>query len=88
MFNPLQMLKQAKEIKKELDQTQVTGTSANQKITIVLNGNQEIVSIDAVKPNDFQDKDELTNSIHEAFNDALEQVKKKIVERFQGRIPM
>jgi len=83
MFNKLKQFKdlrdQAKNLQNILAQEKVEVDLDG--IKLVMNGNQEVVSL--ILPDDIS-KDELENKIPQAFNKAIEKVKRLMVEKMQA----
>jgi len=89
MFEKIKQMKnlrdQAKQMKGALDQETVNASANSGKVNLVMNGSQEIVSID-INPEllNPEKKEELEKSIREAFEDAHKKVQNLMVQKFQS----
>jgi len=89
MFEKIKQLKnlrdQAIQMKAMLAQEVVSATAAGGKVSISMNGNQEIINIDIseelLAP---QKKDECQKALKEAFNDANNKVKQLMASKLQS----
>ena len=89
MFNKIKDLKnlrdQANQMKQMLAQESVSTDAVHGKITIVMDGNQEILSID-INPELLSpdNKEKLEQGIKEALGDAVKKVQKLMAQKMQS----
>ncbi|MFA6553202.1 MAG: YbaB/EbfC family nucleoid-associated protein [Patescibacteria group bacterium] len=89
MFDKIKQLKelrdQAKQMKEMLSQESVVGEGGSGKVTIVMDGNQEVLSA-SVDPSLFQteSKEKLEQYIREATNDAIKKVQRVMAQKMQS----
>jgi DNA-binding protein YbaB len=76
-----EMRKQAKQMQDMLAQETVTGSSSGGKITIILDGNQNIKSVE-VSADIVGDKGEIARHIRSALEDTFKQHKKMLQSKF------
>ena len=76
-----EMRKQAKQIELMLSQVQVSGKSSGEKIKIVTDGNQNVLSVE-VSPDIAGDKSEIARHIRAALEDLFKQHKKVLQSKF------
>lgn len=89
MFDKIKQLKnlrdQAMQMKAMLAQEVVSASAAGGKVSLTMNGNQEIINIDIseelLAP---QKKDECEKALKEAFNDANNKVKHLMASKLQS----
>ena len=79
------MKKQAQELQKQMAAEQVTGTSADGTFNVTLNGNHELINVIISKDVNLQQPD-IEKNIKEAYNDALDKLKTRIAQKFQGML--
>lgn len=98
MMNMQQMMKQAQKMQKQLEkkqaelaETNFTGKSAQELVTVTFTGDKKLVSIDykeaVVDPEDVETLQDMTA---QAINDALSQIDeatKKTMGAFAGKLP-
>lgn len=77
--------KQAREMQNQMKSIQVTGTSKDGKISIVLNGSYELIRV-AVAPDAALQPSEIEAGVTQAFNDASAQVKTLLMDKFKGMV--
>ena len=63
----------------------ITGHSADNTFSITINGNQEVLEVN-VSPDIDLNHPEIEKNIKEAFNNAQEKLKARMVEKFQGMV--
>jgi hypothetical protein len=89
MFDKIKQLKelrdQAKQMKEMLGQESVVGEGGGGKVTIVMDGNQEVLST-SVDPSLLQpeSKENLEKYIREATNDAIKKVQRVMAQKMQS----
>ncbi len=89
MFNKLKQFKdlrdQAKKLQNALAQETVEASAAWGKVKIVMNGNQEIVSV-SIDPELLNEagKEKLESAVKEAANDAVKKVQKVMAQKMQA----
>jgi hypothetical protein len=94
MFNKLKQFKelrdQAKSLKDQLGKETVTGEAAGGKITVVMDGNQEILSLDIDPALLAPDKkEEVERGVKDAIAHAIRQVQKLMAKKLSdGQISM
>lgn len=89
MFDKIKQLKnlrdQAMQMKSMLSQEIVTATAAGGRVSLTMNGNQEIINIDIneelLNPNK---KDECQNALKEAFEEANKKVQHLMASKLQS----
>lgn len=98
MMNMQNMMRQAQKLQKQMEQkqadladSQFTGKSAQELVTVTFTGDKKLISIDykeaVVDPEDIETLQDMTT---QAINDALSQVDdatKKIMGAFAGKMP-
>jgi len=88
MFSKLKYLKdlrsQAKTMQNALAEEKAEGSAAWGKVKIVMNGNQEVLSI-SIDPElvKQESKDKLESAIKEATNDAIKKVQRIMAKKMQ-----
>ncbi len=89
MFDQLkdlyQLKKQAQELQKQMAAEQVTGTSTDGTFNVTLNGNHELINV-IISPGINLQQPEIEKNIKEAYNDALDKLKTRIAQKFQGML--
>ncbi|MFC1662755.1 YbaB/EbfC family nucleoid-associated protein [Patescibacteria group bacterium] len=88
MFDKLKQLKelrdQAKDLKSKLAEITVSAQAEDDKITVVMNGNQEIVSVDIDASLLIPDqKEKVQKGLIEAINQASKKAKSEMAKQFQ-----
>ncbi len=87
MFNPLKLASQAHEMQKKMKQVQEdlkqqTVEVSNNAVTIVMNGEQKVISLKLNSAALGTGKIEsIENAISQAFNEAVEKIQKIAVEK-------
>ncbi|MFH1207036.1 MAG: YbaB/EbfC family nucleoid-associated protein [Patescibacteria group bacterium] len=89
MFDKIKQLKelrdQAKQMKEMLDKESVIGTSGSGQVSIVMDGNQEVLSANVdsslLQP---ESKEKLEQYIREATNDAIKKVQRVLAQKMQS----
>ena len=76
-----EMRKQAKVLEAQLAQVQVSGKSSGDKIKLVMDGNQNVLSVE-VDPSIVGDKSEIGRHIRSALEDLFKQHKKMLQSKF------
>ena len=76
-----EMRKQAKQLEAVLGQVQVSGHSGGDKIKIITDGNQNVLSVE-VSPDIAGDKSEIARHIRAALEDLFKQHKKMLQSKF------
>lgn len=76
-----EMRKQAKQMEAMLAKLTVTGKSGGEKIKLVMDGNQNIMSVE-VSPEIVGDKGEIARHIRAAMEDLFKQHKKMLQSQF------
>lgn len=76
-----EMRKQAKVMEGQLAVETVTGSSSGGKIVLVMDGNQNVKSVE-VSPEIVGDKSEIARHIRSALEDLFKQHKKMLQKRF------
>lgn len=76
-----EMRKQAKEMERILAQELVTGSSSGDKIKIIMDGNQEIKSVE-VSDSIVGDRGEIARNIRAALEDLFKHHKKMLQSKF------
>lgn len=92
MFNKVKQFKdmrsQAKEIERILGEEKVEGTALHNKVKIVMDGNQSVVTV-SIEPEALENKEKLQDAIKDATNDAAKKVKRILMMKMQkGEIQM
>ncbi|MFH0952691.1 MAG: YbaB/EbfC family nucleoid-associated protein [Patescibacteria group bacterium] len=88
MFDKIKQLKelrdQAKNMKDQLAEVTVSAQTMHDKITVVMDGNQEVISID-IDPTllTADNKEELEKELAKAINDAAKKAKMEMARQFQ-----
>lgn len=75
--------KQAREMKKQLESEQVTGTSKDETIHITINGSYDLLSV-KVNQDAQLSPSQIENNIKQAYEDANGQIKTILMEKFKG----
>lgn len=75
--------KQAREMKKQLEAEEVTGSSKDETIKITINGSYEVKRVH-VSPESQLTPDQIETNIQQAYNDANEQLRSILMEKFKG----
>ncbi|MFA5135142.1 MAG: YbaB/EbfC family nucleoid-associated protein [Patescibacteria group bacterium] len=89
MFDKIKQLKelrdQAQQIRAVLAQESVSGEGGHGKVTIVMNGNQEVLAVE-VEPTLLNEgsKEDLQKHIAEAANDAIKKAQRVMAQKMQG----
>ncbi len=87
MFGQLKDLynlkKQAEELQKQLANEKFTGTSG--PVTITINGNQELLDVQ-ISSVENSDANKLAKDFKTAFNQAQEQMKHVMADKFRGMV--
>ena len=78
-----EMRKQAGQLQAALAKESVTGISGNSAFRVMLDGNQNVVSVE-IDASIIGDKALLERSAREAFSKALDALKKLMVSKFSG----
>jgi nucleoid-associated protein EbfC len=76
-----EMRKQAKHLQEQLGQETVSGSSSGGKIKIVIDGNQNVKSVE-VSPDIVGDKGEIARHVRGALEDLFKQHKKMLQSKF------
>ncbi len=86
MFNKLKNFKQlrdqAKQMQSMLAQETAEGTGAWGKVKVIMNGNQEVLSID-IDQELLNNKEKTQDAVKEAFNDAIKKIQKTMALKMQ-----
>lgn len=80
-----EMRKQAKEVQGVLAQERITGASQNGHVTILIDGNQNVLSV-TISDAAMSDKQQLERSVKDACSRALEGLKKLMVSKFSSML--
>ncbi len=89
MFDKIKQLKelrdQAKQMKEMLEKESVVGEGGGGKVSIVMNGNQEVLStsVDSVLLK-TDSKEALEHYLREAINDAIKKVQRVMAQKMQN----
>lgn len=87
MFNKLKNFKelrdQAKQIQSQMAQEQAIGEAVQGKIKIIIDGNQQVKSVE-IAPELLTQPAELQSGLKEAFNDAIKKIQKIIAMKMQS----
>jgi len=89
MFNKIKDLKnlrdQANQMKQMLAQESVTAESVHGKIKVIMDGNQELLSID-IDPEllSAENKQKLENGIKEVISDAIKKAQRVMAQKMQS----
>ncbi|MBI4239629.1 YbaB/EbfC family nucleoid-associated protein [Candidatus Uhrbacteria bacterium] len=78
-----EMRKSAKELQSVLGKETVSGASSNGSVKVVLDGNQNVVSVQ-IADSALANKELLERSTKEAFSRALDALKKLMVSKFSS----
>lgn len=89
MFDKIKQLKnlrdQAKQMKEMLGQEVVNASAVSGKVSLVMNGNQEVLAVEIsdelLEPNK---KEELENALKEVFNEAVKKVQRLMAQKLQS----
>jgi len=76
-----EMRKQAKQMESQLAEVTVTGKSSGEKIKIIIDGNQNIKSVE-VSPDIVGDKSEIGRHVRSALEDLFKQHKKMLQSKY------
>lgn len=86
MFNKIKAVKelrdQAKKMKNQLDDVTAEGSAAWDKVKVVMNGNQKILSID-IADEMMKDKEKLQEELINAVNDAVKKIQKQMASKMK-----
>jgi DNA-binding protein YbaB len=80
MYN---LQKQAREMKKQLESENVTGSSKDGQIQLTINGSYELQSVKVAADAQLSPS-EIENGIRQAYEDANGQLKSILMEKFKG----
>lgn len=87
MFGQLKDLynlqKQAREMKKQLEAEEVTGTSKDETVQITLNGSYDLISVQ-VSPDAQLSPSQIEQNIKQAYQQANDEIKSMLMEKFKG----
>jgi len=89
MLDQLKQLKnlrsQAKQLQQELADVQVTGTGADGKVTVTLDGNQNVQSV-SIDPSLMQpdDREVLERGVQQAFEDGMVQLRSLMAQKMSA----
>ena len=89
MFDKIKQLKelrdQAQEIKKILAEESVQGDAGHGKVSIVMDGNQEVLAVN-IEPEllNSDNKEELERFLREAINDVTKKAQRVMAQKMQG----
>jgi DNA-binding protein YbaB len=75
--------KQAREMKKQLEAEQITGTSDDGQIHITINGSYELVGV-KVEENAQLSPSQIESSIKQAYQQANSELRSILAEKFKG----
>ena len=89
MFDKIKQIKELREqantMKQALAQETVHGEAHHGQVSIVMDGNQEVLSVDiAPELLDSDKKEDLQKYIQEAINDAIKKVQRVMAQKMQG----
>jgi len=89
MFDKIKQIKELREqantMKQALAQETVQGEAHHGQIAIVMDGNQEVLSVEiAPELLDSDKKEDLQEYIKEAINDAIKKVQRVMAQKMQG----
>ena len=89
MFNKIKQLKnlrdQASQMKEMLAQEMINASAASGKVSLVMNGNQEVLAIEISEELlESNKKEELEKALKEAFNEAVKKVQRVIAQKLQS----
>jgi len=89
MFDKIKQIKELREqantMKQALAQETVHGEAHHGQVSIVMDGNQEVLSVDiASELLDSDKKEALQKYIQEAINDAIKKVQRVMAQKMQG----
>jgi DNA-binding YbaB/EbfC family protein len=89
MFNKLKEVKdlrdQAKQLQNQLSQESVMASAEGEKISLVMDGNQTVVSLDIDPELLTPDKKEtLEKGLRNAFNEAVKKVQRIVAQKMQS----
>ncbi len=89
MFDKIKQIKELREqantMKQTLAQETVHGEAHHGQVSIVMDGNQEVLSVDiASELLDSDKKEALQKYIQEAINDAIKKVQRVMAQKMQG----
>ena len=79
------MRKKAIEVQSVLSQERITGTSSNGHVSVMIDGNQNVLSVE-IKDEALADKQQLERSTKDALSRALDGLKKLMVSKFSGML--
>lgn len=74
---------QAAEMQKQLNSTLITGESSDKSVTIIINGNHDLVDI---KISESLNNTQTQENIKQAYSNAQSQLKNLLVQKFQGML--
>jgi DNA-binding protein YbaB len=80
MYN---LQKQAREMKKQLESEQITGTSKDGLIQLTINGSYELLSV-KVSPEAQLSPADIEKGVKQAYEDANSRIKSILMEKFKG----
>jgi len=89
MFNKIKQIKdlrdQAKQMKDTLGEEVVHGSAAGDKVTVAMDGNMEILSVD-IEPEllNAENKEAIETAVKQAANDALKKAQRLMAQKFQA----
>lgn len=89
MFNKLKQIKElrdkAKQLQNQLTQETISVSSEGEKISLVMDGNQQILAVN-IKPELLQSdqKERLEKALKETYNEAIKKVQRLIAKKIQG----
>jgi len=89
MFDKIKQLKelrdQAKQIKEMLSKESVVGEAGGGNVKVVMDGNQEVLSVD-IDPSllIIESKEKLEQYVREAINDAIKKVQRVMAQKMQS----
>ena len=81
MFDKIKMLKQAKDMQKKM--AEISSDIDYNGIKITINGKQEILNLE-IPENLFEDPNQLTQLVKEAFNKAITDSQREMASKMQG----
>jgi DNA-binding protein YbaB len=77
------MQKQAREMKKQLEAEQITGSSKDGAIQLTINGSYDLLSV-KVNQDSQLSPSQIEAGIRQAYEDANSQLKAALMEKFKG----
>jgi DNA-binding YbaB/EbfC family protein len=88
MFDQLKDLynlrKQAAELQKQLESERISSDSNNGLVTITINGSHQLLDLTINKELAETNKEQLSGAIKDAYNQAAENLKSLLAEKFKG----